>query len=91
MEWELKRARMLLTWDLIVDGTDGQPSGDLRIVQPLDHQGQHFTLALRQVKTGRRRLIGCLNQGLRSLRRERGAAGVRSADGPHQVRRRRHP
>ena len=64
--------------------TYGQPSGDLRIVQSLDHQGQNFTLALRQVKAGRWRLIGCLDQGLSGLRRECGAAGVRSADGLHQ-------
>ena len=38
--------------------TYSQPSGDLRIVQPLDHQSQNFTLALRQVKAGRWRLIG---------------------------------
>ena len=44
--------------------TYGQSSGDLRIVQPLDHQGENFTLALRQVKTGRWRLIGYLDQGL---------------------------
>ena len=46
---------------------DGQPAGDLRIVQSLNHQGQNFTLALRQVETGRWRLIGCLDQGLSSL------------------------
>ena len=32
----------------------GQSPGDLRIVQSLNHQGQHFTLALCQVEAGRR-------------------------------------
>jgi hypothetical protein len=27
--------------------TDGQPAGDLRVVQPFDHQSQNFTFALR--------------------------------------------
>ena len=62
--------------------TYSQSSGDLRIVQPFDHQAQNFTLALRQVEAGRGRLIGRFNQGLRSLWREGGAAGVRRADGP---------
>jgi hypothetical protein len=31
---------------------DGQPSGDLHIVQSLDHQVENFTLALGQVQAG---------------------------------------
>jgi hypothetical protein len=48
--------------------TDGQPSGDLCIVQALDHQGENITLALRQVKTGGWRLVGGLDQGLGGFR-----------------------
>ena len=62
----------------------GQPSGDLRIVEPFDHQSQNFALTLRQGKTGRGGLIGGLDQRLSGLWRERGAASVGSADGSHQ-------
>jgi len=45
----------------------GQSAGDLSVVQSLHHQGQDFKLALRQIKSWRWWLVGCLHQGLRSL------------------------
>ena len=49
-----------------------------------ESKGQDFKLALRQIKSGRRGLIGFLHQGLSGLRREGGATGVGRADGLHQ-------
>src|SRR3990170_236526 len=66
-------------------GADGQPRGDLRVVQPLDHQGQHYALALRQVEAGLRRLAGGMDQRLGSLGREGGPAGMRGANGLGQL------
>ena len=67
---------------------DGQPPGDLHIVQPLDHQRQNFTFALRQVEAGRRRQIGSLNQRLGSFGGEGCASRMGGADGPNQIIRR---
>ena len=65
--------------------TDNQLACDLGIIEPLNHQGQNFVLAFRQVETGCRWLVGCLNQSLSSLGRECGTTGVRGADGPGQL------
>ncbi len=65
--------------------TDCQSPGDLRIVQPFDHQGQHFTLALRQVETGRGRLVGCFDHDLGCLGGERGTTGMCRADRPDKI------
>jgi hypothetical protein len=46
---------------------NGQNSGDLCVVQPLNHQGQRFTLSLYQIEAGGWLLIGGLDQGLRVL------------------------
>ena len=53
-------------------GPDGQPCGDLGVVQPLDHQGQHDPLAPGQVEDGRRGLGGGMDQRLGGLGRECG-------------------
>src|SRR5688572_10303360 len=60
----------------------GESCSDVLVIQPLDHQSQHFTFALRQVKTRRWRLIGSLNNTLRGFRGKCGAAGMRRTDGP---------
>ena len=69
----------------------GQPSGDLRIVQPFDHQSQNFTLALRQGKAGRQAADWLSRPGLerppaRAWRDRHGQRGW-----PAPVHRQRHP
>ena len=60
---------------------DGQPSGDLRIIQSFNHQDQDFTLALRQVEARCRGLGGCMDQRLSGLGGKGGAAAMRCTDG----------
>lgn len=65
--------------------TYSQSCGNLSIIQALDHQGQDFALAFRQVKTGRQRLIGIIDECLCGLCGKRGTAGMRRANSSNQI------
>lgn len=50
---------------------DDEPLGNIRIVQPLHHERQNFSLARAEIVAARLRLNGALNERLRGLGCER--------------------